>query len=227
MTDTLQSRVRRLLSASAHAVLDHLEDRAPEAVMGQSIRDIETVATEVREALATLASNRHLTQQQHKRLSEELARLEDQSQTAAGAGRDDLARVAIDRILDIEAQLPTLTAALADYDTHDKELQEFLRALRAKAAEMALALDRFVESRLTAAGSGSGAGAPSASGVEHRVEAASDAFDKVYARQTGLSPAAQQASLAQTGAIAQIEKMVRSGAIEERLARIKGERSSG
>jgi phage shock protein A len=47
------------------------------------------------------------------------------------------------------------------------------------------------------------------------------AFDRVYQRQTGLTAAAQGASLEQGARLKELDDMVRSNKVEERLAQFK------
>lgn len=48
MADSLKTRVGRVIAGSVHALVDRLENHAPEAVMEQSIREVEAVISEVR-----------------------------------------------------------------------------------------------------------------------------------------------------------------------------------
>ncbi len=69
MADTLKTRVGRVIAGSVHALLDKIEDQAPEAMMEQSIREADSVIDEVRHELGLLSANRHLSQQQHATLN--------------------------------------------------------------------------------------------------------------------------------------------------------------
>jgi phage shock protein A len=62
----------------------------------------------VRAELGLVAANRHLAQQQHLRLNREHDALGVALTTALQEARDDLAKTAIARQIDIEAQLPIL-----------------------------------------------------------------------------------------------------------------------
>ena len=46
MTDTIASRVTRVIGGSAHALLDAMENAAPEATMAQAIREVEAAIDE-------------------------------------------------------------------------------------------------------------------------------------------------------------------------------------
>ena len=52
MSETLSRRVGRLVSGGFHALIDAAENLAPEAVMNESIREIERAVDEVRAELA-------------------------------------------------------------------------------------------------------------------------------------------------------------------------------
>ena len=71
MTETLKSRVARIIAGSAHALIDRIEDAAPVAMLEQAARELDAIVNEVRAELGRIAVNRHLTQQQHQRLNQE------------------------------------------------------------------------------------------------------------------------------------------------------------
>ena len=65
MADSLKTRVGRVIAGGVHALLDRLEDQAPDAVMEQTLREADSVIDDVRHELGIVAANRHLSQQQH------------------------------------------------------------------------------------------------------------------------------------------------------------------
>lgn len=217
MADTLSARVARVITGGAHALIDHIENLAPEAVMEQSLREVDKVVDEVRHELGTVAANRHLAQQQHANLNAQHTKLAHQIDEAMAASREDLARAAVSRQLDIEAQIPVLETSLAALSANEAELNGYVKALLAKRREMAEAVESFRASRQATAA----AAAPGTRSTEGRLDAATGAFDRLYQRQTGLSPAAAGASLAQAAKLKELDDMVRNNQIEERLARLK------
>jgi phage shock protein A len=219
MAETLRTRVGRVIAGSAHALLDSIEDQAPEAMMEQAVREVDQVADDVRAELGAVAANRHLAQAQHSQLNAKHLELDSQIEHAIADKRDDLARVAVARQLDIEAQIPVLENTLGDLSTQEKELIGYLEALLAKRREMQEAVNQFRASR---AKSASSVTAPlGAKPGDRRLSTATAAFDKVYSRQTGLTPAAHGASLEQAAKIRELEDLVRKNKIEERLAKLK------
>ena len=223
MTDSLKTRVGRVIAGSVHALLDRIEDQAPEATMEQSLREADAVIDEVRHELGTVSANRHLSQRQHANLNQLHATLSSQIDEAMSAGREDLARAAVARQLDIEAQLPVLETTLAEHARQENELTGFVAALLAKKREMQDALAEFRKSRAAAVAI---ATAPAGAGsAAHRIGKVTDAFDRVYERQTGLSGTARQNSLQQAAQLKELDDLVRDNKIAERMAQLKAAKS--
>lgn len=65
MADTHKNRVGRVIAGGVHALIDRIENQAPEAIMLQSIREADAVIDDVRHELGLISANRHLAQQQH------------------------------------------------------------------------------------------------------------------------------------------------------------------
>ena len=114
MAESIGTRVGRIIAGSVHALIDAVENAAPEMVMEQAIREVDEVIDDVRAELGRAAANKHLAS---TRLMEENRKHEElgaQIELAVGQARDDLASAAIARQLDIEAQIPVLETTIAD-----------------------------------------------------------------------------------------------------------------
>ena len=220
MAETLKTRVGRVIAGGVHALIDKIEDQAPEAMMEQSLREADGVIADVRHELGVVSANRHLTQQQHARLNSQHETLLGQIEQALGQGREDLARAAVARQLDIEGQIPVLETTLAEHVRQETELQGYVAALLAKQREMQEALEAFRKSRAAAASAAATAGA-AGSNAEQRMGAVTGAFDRLYQRQTGLSGTDRTASLEQTARLKELDDLVRENKIAERMAQIK------
>ncbi len=218
MADSLKTRVGRVIAGSMHALLDKIEDRNPQAVMEQAIREAEGVIDEVRHELGVVSANRHLAQQQHAKLNRSHEELRDQVSQALAQQREDLARAAVSRQIDIEAQIPVLETTLADLARQEQELQGFTAALLAKKREMQEALAEFRRSRAATESAAQPLGQVS---VEQRLGRVTDAFDKVYQRQTGLDGTQRAGSLKQAAQLRELDDLVRDHKISERMAQIK------
>jgi phage shock protein A len=223
VTDTLRTRVGRVISGSVHALLDKLEDQAPEAMMEQALRDVDDVMADVRTELGTASANRHLAQQHHAELNQRHVSCSVNIEAAIAESRDDLARAGVARQLDIEAQLPVLETTLSDLVREENDLKGFVDALLGRKREMQEALASYRASRVrlqspTAMPAG-------ASTVQARLDDAADAFDRVYARQTGISVGSQGLSLEHAAKLRELEELSRKNKIDERLAKLKAARS--
>lgn len=219
MTDSLRTRVSRVIAGGAHALLDKIEDAAPLVALEQSVRELEQVTGEVRAELGLIVANRHLAQQQHLKLNKEHDTIGMALLTAIADKRDDLAKPAIARQIDIEAQLPILENSLSDFSQQDKELSGFIDALMGKKREMERAIADFEASRrLTEGGA---ADKKISSAAQAKAQSAQSAFDRTYQRQTGLSPIERSATMQQSAKLSELNQLVLDNKINERLTALK------
>jgi phage shock protein A len=219
MTDTIASRVTRVVSGTVHALLDAVENAAPEATMGQAIREIDRVIDDVRAELGRVEASKHLATSQLNKLNTEHEQLAGQIEAALGQGREDLARAGVEKQLNIEDQLPVLQKSLADQRDAGKELEGYIAALLAKQREMEQALRASVAAS-HAAGPGSTAGASTRGKSEDRVANAGAVFDRVLAKQTGLS-GLTSAATDDAAKLRELQDLQRANRIQERLAQLK------
>ena len=219
MTDSLRTRVSRVIAGGAHALLDKIEDAAPVVALEQAARELQQVTDEVRAELGMILANRHLAQQQHLKLNKEHDSISMALVTAIADKRDDLAKPAIARQIDIEAQIPILESSLSEFSKQDKELSGFIDALMGKQREMQKAINDFEASRRLAESS-----LPlknSTGAMNAKLQSAQSAFDRTYQRQTGLSPNERSATTQQSVKLAELNQLVLDNKISERLAALK------
>ena len=217
MADSLATRVTRILAGSAHAFLDAVEDAAPEAMMRQAVREIDQVMSEVRVDLGKVEAAKHLITTQLNKLNSENEQLATQIDTALGRGEENLARAGIERQIIIDDQMPVLQRSLAEQQEKGGELEGYITALLAKRREMEGALQDYLASVHQPTGSMSGG--TSRAGHESRVENAQSAFDRVLARQTGVTGLRAAGGDAQK--LQELRDLSRRNRVEERLAQLK------
>lgn len=220
MAEGLTQRVGRIISGSVNAIVDAVEDAAPEVVMEQAIRDIDGAIDDVRSELGKVIASKHLA---NKRLAEKNTRHEDLSEKielALSEDREDLAEAAISNQLDIEAQIPVLEQTIAESGEHEKELEGYISALQAKKREMQddLKVYRKTIKEKTVAVTGVAA-ENSGSNVEKKVDQASSAFDRILERQTGLG--SMKTTTKDAAKLAELETLTRDNRVKERLAAFK------
>jgi phage shock protein A len=228
MTDTIASRVTRVVSGSVHALVDAVENAAPEATMAQAVREVDRVIDDVRAELGRVEASKHLATTQLNKLNTEHEQLAAQIEAALAQGREDLARAGLEKQLNIEDQVPVLQKSLADQRDTGKELEGYIAALLAKKREMEQALRDYVAARAThTAGQGSAANLATGRGKsEDRVANAGAAFDRVLAKQTGLSGLTATATGDATK-LRELQDLQRANRVEERLAQLKLARQAG
>lgn len=216
-SEKLSSRVGRIIAGGFNAIMDAVEDRTPELVMEQAIREVDAVIDEVQAELGREIANKHLIT---RKLMDENRRHEElsgQVEIAVKESREDLAKAAVARQLDIEAQIPVLESSVTDCAEREKELEGYVLALRAKRREMKEELAEYRRSRQQASSPAgtTGEGSPSR---ESRVGKAERAFHRVMERQTGVDSSADPALAVR---LAELENLSREHRIAERLAAVK------
>ena len=219
MSETLSRRVGRLVSGGFHALIDAAENLAPEAVMNESIREIERAVDEVRAELGKVLAQKHLAAKKMADESNRHEAIDANLQAAVNAGRDDLAEAGIAEQMDIEARLPILENTIADCAAQEKELEGFIAALQAKKREMQQQLQdwRAAQQNMgtgkTAGGNGSGLNR-----IVRDAEKSGNAFDRVMGRQNSVHSSTDAAQLAK---LKELEDLSRNNRIAERLAALK------
>lgn len=226
MVDTLSTRVGRIISGSAHALIDAIEGAMPDAVLQQTLREIDKAIDDVRTELGRTIASKHLA---NKRLTEQSSRHEElssQVELALREGREDLARAAVEHQLDVEAQVPVLESTVAEAARRETELEGYVAALLAKRREMEEAFQSMVLARARGAEAAGAApsGANDGPGVARRVDNATGAFDRLMAREG--APALGSVNREQGAKLAELDGLARRNRVEERLAAIKA-RSDG
>ena len=221
MADNIATRVTRIVSGSVHALLDVVEDATPEATMAQAVREVDQVIDEVRAELGRVEAAKHLVTTQLNKLNTENEHLAEQIEVALRQNREDLARTGLEKQINIEDQVPVLQKSLSEQRERGKELEGYITALLAKRREMEDALQEFVASRASQVAPG----AQERSGGARRVEQAGSAFDRVMARQTGVSGLSAKVT-ADAAKLKELQELQRNHRVEERLAQLKASRQA-
>jgi phage shock protein A len=218
MTDSIASRVTRIIGGSVHALLDAMENAAPDATMAQAIREVDQAIDEVRAELGRVEAVRHLAASSVNKLNTQNESLSAQIELALTKGDEALARAGPSKQVDIEDQIPVLQRSLLDAGDRSKELEGYIAALLAKKREMESALQDYIAARAITPGP-SGLN-PSTEAVQGKVERAGSAFDRVLSRQTGISGLTGSVD-PDASKLRQLQELARTHRIDERLAALK------
>jgi phage shock protein A len=221
MKEAITSRVGRIISGSFNALVDAVENAAPEVVMEQAIREIDGAIEDVRDELGHVIASKHMANSRLMQVNQKCEDLSGKAELAVTENRDDLAEAAISMQLDVEAQIPILEAQIAELSSQEKELEGYVAALQGKKREMNDELRLYrqsvkeaeQENRRGTAGSGSDP-------VGNKVRKAQSAFDRIVNRQTGLpgTPGVDPKTVSQMN---ELEDLSRKNRIQERLAAVK------
>lgn len=231
MKERLISRIGRIISGSFNTLVDAIENSAPETVMAEAIREIDSAIDDVRAELGLVLANKHLAS---NRLMEENKKHEDLSEKielAINNSRDDLAEAAVARQLDIEAQIPILEATIKECGDQEKELEGYVSALLAKKREMQEDLRVYRKSRsenkvTTESDMTDGAAGAPQTDVDGRVRKAESAFERIMEKATGLPGTTGGSDRKTATQLAELESMAHENRIQERLAAIKSKMGS-
>lgn len=219
MSETLSRRVGRLVSGGFHALIDAAENLAPEAVMNESIREIERAVDEVRAELGKVLAQKHLATKKMADESNRHEAIDANLQAAVDAGRDDLAEAGIAEQMDIEARLPILENTIADCAAQEKELEGFIAALQAKKREMQQQLqDWRAAQQSMGTGKTAGGNGSDLNRIARDAEKSGNTFDRVMGRQNSVHSSTDAAQLAK---LKELEDLSRNNRIAERLAALK------
>jgi len=215
MTETIMSRVGRVIAGLGVAVVDAAEQATPKSTLQQSLRELDKERETVRSELGALEAERLRIDRRQRDLEAENLALEEKIGLAVEEGRDDLATRGLERQEDIAAQLDALHRRSAELSGELEEGRRALEALGATRRQLESDLQAYEESeKAGAAASGAASKRLSASA---RAEQAAERAMAVSARLTGVpqDPGANDAGLTE------LDELARKRRIEEKLAAIK------
>lgn len=218
-TESALKRVARVIAGMTNLAIDAAEGISPEAVIGQSIREIDAASDEVRADLGKATAERHRLDARRQQLQQEKAQLDGQIRIALDEDRDDLAEAGVARQIDIDAQVGVLDRLLVDTNEKIAQLGQTVDAIAASRREAEQTLRDFRASQSEKSGpSGTESGA-NASGAMSKVARAQAAT----ARVTGVPASSAGADAQALGELADLE---RSREIKARLALLKSGRTA-
>ena len=115
------SRIRTILRAKLSRLLGRAED--PRELLDYSYEKQLDMLQQVRKGIADVATSKARLRLQTGRLEEQVAKLDNQARRAVQAGREDLARLALQRKKDIQSQLQTMDEQVATIQADEDRLK--------------------------------------------------------------------------------------------------------
>ncbi|MEW5871954.1 MAG: PspA/IM30 family protein [Chloroflexota bacterium] len=222
------TRIRMIFSARTNAALDQIED--PRHTLAYTYERQQELLRQVKRGLVDVSTARHQLQTQINKLNERIGQLGEQAERALSAGREDLARLALQRKQACLAELEALHKQLA-------EAQEEEHKLTLAEQRFAQRLDIFrtrrdaLSARYTAAQAqvhiheALGSVSKEAADLGAALERAEDKVSRVQARATALDALLEVGSLSSPGLDDSLEQSLNqvasAQAVEAELAALK------
>jgi phage shock protein A len=126
----LMSRASTVVRAKLSRLLDRAED--PGETLDYSYERQLQLLQDVKRGIADVVTSKKRLQLQTGKLEQELVKLEKQARQALGAGREDLARQALERKAAVQQQLQGLDTQVQDLEAQQEKLISSERQLSAK-----------------------------------------------------------------------------------------------
>lgn len=187
----LWSRIQSLFGAKLNKALDRWED--PRETLDYSYEKQLGLLRNVKRGLAEIATSKQRLKLQAEKLRQQDARLQDQAQQALLQGREDLARLALQRKQALQPQIESLSSQVAQLDEQQAKLTDASQKLQMR-IDMFRTQKETIKAQYTA----------------------SDAQVKIGESFTGISREMNDIGLAVQRAQDRIEQMqARSGALDE------------
>jgi phage shock protein A len=129
-------RISLVVRARVSALLDRAED--PRQALDYAYAQQQELLRQVRRGVIEVATSKRLLEQQASRLGEQVPHSEQQAARALAAGREDLARLALERKQAAQTELTELEARLAEVAAEERKLGEAAQQLAARVEEFRL-----------------------------------------------------------------------------------------
>lgn len=218
MENRLRDRIARVLTSTAHSLVDKIEGLNEEGILEAAIREVDGATEEVHVAQGESLARKHHVTKAIERLAKEHERLEDEAESAMRSGREDLAVAGLSRIDDVERQLPELESQMLDHKSEAERLGQSLESLKARRAQMH---DDLLVLRRTRVQSPESGGRPAGSSPQMKAARAENAFNDLYAKTTGTDRSTLHACEAEQAKLRDLSAVSRDNRVQLRLEQLK------
>ena len=213
MGQTVFIRLRQVLQTNVETALDLAERASGPVLMKEAARQLERVEEQLRREKDQAQRRLDQAAAEQEQCRTRATEMAENARYALGKGREDLAKAALARQLDLEREIERLATVQTEGRLEMSQIDEAVTALAARARTMRAEMER-------AARLGATAPAGRAEPVKSRVARALDQADRLFDKALGeKGPAGDPLETALK--MADIEAMKRDDAIEERLAALR------
>ena len=226
----LWSRMKLLFTTKASSALDRAED--PRQVLDYAYNQQQVLLVGLRRGLVDVATSKQQLVQQAEKLEARIPQLDDQARRAVAAGREDLARIALERKRTALGEVQALNTHIAEVETDKQRLSAQERSLQLRIEQFRTHRD-VVSARYSAAEAEVRA-KESLAGVSGElaelgmaVGRAEEKADRLQARARAIDSLVDVGSLPSAGGgdfvETELARITSGSEIDEELARIKSE----
>jgi phage shock protein A len=231
----LMSRASTVVKAKFSKLLDRAED--PNETLDYSYEQQLQLLQNVKRGVADVVTSKKRLQLQTQQLEQSVVKLETQARQAVAAGREDLARAALERKAAVQAQLQGLDAQVQGLEQQQEKLVQSERQLSAKIEafrsekEVIKAQYSAAEAQVRIGEAASGIGEQMAD-TGLAIQRARDKTEQMTARAAAVDELIAAGTLEdftsnQTQLDRELAQLSASSQVEDELAKLKGEVGSG
>ena len=231
----LMARASAVVRAKLSRLLDRAED--PAETLDYSYERQLQLLQDVKRGMADVVTSKKRLQLQSGKLEQEVVKLEKQARQAVGAGREDLARQALERKAMVQQQLQGLDLQVQELEAQQERLVSSERQLSAK-IEAFRSQKEVIKAQYSAAEAQVRIG-EAASGIGEQmadtglaIQRARDKTEQMQARAAAVDELVESGALEdftsdQTSLDRELAQISSSSQVEDELERMKAERASG
>jgi phage shock protein A len=230
----LMSRMSTVVKAWISRLLDRAED--PSVTLDYSYERQREQLQKVKKGVAEVVTAKKRLELQTQKLETELPKLDQQARQALGAGREDLARQALERKAFAQQQLQSLDKQIAGLEAQQEKLIVGEKRLAAKVEafrtqkETIKAEYSAAEAQVRISEAASGIGEEMAD-TGLAIERARDKTDQMQARAAAVDELVEAGTLEDFSGGTELDRelaQIATGSqVDEELARLKGELAAG
>ncbi len=232
----LMSRTSNVVRAWMSKLLDRAED--PSVTLDYSYERQREMLQNVKKGVADVVTAKKRLELQTQKLEQEVVKLENQARQAVAAGREDLARTALERKALAQQQLQSLDGQAADLERRQAQLVDSERRLAAKVEafrsqkEVIKAQYSAAEAQVRIGEAASGIGEEMAD-TGLAIERARDKTEQMEARAAAVEELTAAGALEDFTAVGgsdldrELAQISSTHQVDDELARLKGELGAG